>query len=386
MKKIITITLFTIFFTSLKTNGQSIWEIKPSRVPDLAKNKTASYIKQINKDNFSNYTLHKSLAIVNHNNIDFNNISSTNSGLTFVTLITQPDETDMLANIGFKIEKNFSCDIKLQTPFEKGKISRPVGVDEIAKGTSGAINLQWDLWKFAKPTIDENDLVRALDAIGKLRKPDCCKDPERHPTYDDLDDDEKAIFERTVKYKLRLPFLGMRIKGARKDFDYFSDTSLLNNIISNTNYPFELKLYGGYRFSNHFSIALSAIYQQYYDAGDANIYNITVKPGTSIQRTDILLLTPEKKDKINIQAECRWMAVGNSIGLNPILMIDAKNKIADVRVQFYFLNLKEEDVFKGLNGGVFIGYRTDKEFGFSASKNNFLAGIFFTSVFDVNKY
>lgn len=318
---------------------------------------------------------------------DFTGKSSIISQLSFINLTTSTGETDIIGNIGFSYKRNHIFNIQLNTPFNGKTNSEIVNVDGLAKSSSISFGYQFNFKGNMNVKIKSSELNDAFEKIWKERKPDCCgEDIDTIQKYTDLTSDERIELERILTYTKWLPFIGIKAKTGRKSYDFFTDTTL-SATSSKDVYEYEGRFILGSQITNHSSFAASVIMQQYYDAGDAALFNRTTNANTLVSKQEELFLTsPELKTKINIQIEYRGLMKQGKYALQPIIAADLNNKILDARLQFYFLNLKEEDKFKGLNGGMFIGYRTGKDFATGVKKDNILVGIFFSPSFNINKY
>jgi hypothetical protein len=316
---------------------------------------------------------------------DFTGSSSMISHLSFINLTTSTGESDITANIGFLVKTNTVFNIQVNTPFS-GKRTEAINVDGLTGSSNLSIGFQHNFSKLTSVKMNSTTLVEKFELIGKEREPECCGEALLQPQqYSELTPEEKIRMERIFTYRKFVPFIGARAKAGKKEFDFFTDTTLLATD-SKEVYEYEGKFILGSMITNHSSAAISVIGQEYYDPGDAGTYNLpTTNTGISKQE-ELYMAAPVLKQKLAIQAEYRIILGEGKYAFQPIIVTDLTNKILDARVQFYFLNLKEEDKFKGLNGGLFAGYRTGKEFETGIKKENFLIGVFFSPVFDISKY
>lgn len=317
---------------------------------------------------------------------DFTGLSSMMTQLSFINLTTSTGETDITANIGFLYKRKNVFNLQINTPFN-GKRTEALNVDGLSKSSSLSFGFQHNFVRNMNVSIRSSELTNAFEKIGKERKPECCgeKPDTLIQTYTDLTPDERLKLESLLTYVKFLPFIGLKAKVGYKSFDFFTDTTL-SKIDTQDLYEYEGRFILGSQLTNHSSFAASFIAQAYYDAGDAGIFNrATINPGVSKQQ-ELYPYKPELKTKINVQIEYRKIMKEGKYAIQPIISADLNNQILDAKLQFYFLNLKEEDKFKGLNGGVFIGYRTGKQFETGFKKDNILVGVFFSPVFNINRY
>jgi hypothetical protein len=309
--------------------------------------------------------------------------SSILSDLSSISLVSSTSETSVTANIGFGRPSNV-YNRTIIAPFS-GKKTEAVNLDGLAKKSSVSFGWYHEFWKAAKISYNPTDMVNAFKKLDEDRDEKCCKKAETITDYSALSASEKLKMQQMFVYKMNLPFIGFRAKIARNDYDYFSDTTL-KITTSSTKYDYEARLFMGYRVTNHHSVALTAIYQNYYDAGDAETYTLPQINGIGKQ-TELYASAPVSKTRVNVQLEYRSINKSSTFAFNPYLMADFTNSRLEARLQFYIFRQKDDDGnFKGLNGGTFVGYTTGKDFKFDSEKNNFLIGIFFAGAFDVNKY
>jgi hypothetical protein len=323
--------------------------------------------------------------------------TSTASSLSSISAVTTSDGTDLTAQVSLLTkhkEGSFSpvaniINLAVTTPFS-GKKKEAINLDGLGSKTSVSVGLYWELWGseravYVADHLDEAKLVKVLNGIGAERECDCCEKPDTHPTYSDLSNAEKLLFQQRFEYKMWVPFLGLRGKLARGDYDYFTDT-FFTATASDTKYDYELRGFAGMRITNHKSAALTAVCQNYWNAGDAENFNVPLKAGVE-QQQELYMSAPVHKTKMLVQLEYRTINNKATFGFNPYLLTDMTNQQLEGKLQFYFFRNKDDDGnFKGLNGGVFLGYRTGKNFVFDWTKSNVLVGLFFSGVFDVNKY
>lgn len=181
--------------------------------------------------------------------------------------------------------------------------------------------------------------------------------------------------------------LGIAYKLGRSDFDYFDDTLFHSYTQNAIRYSNEIRAYAGIKHSTKSSYGITFSLKYYFDAGDANTYNIPTKnDSTVLEEIQLHASQPELKTKSSIQLEYRHLSKKGNLGINPVLNYNIEKQIASFRLQFYFLTLKEDDKAKGLNGGLFAGYQTGEKFKLDDEKSNFLIGIFFSGLFDINSY
>jgi hypothetical protein len=309
--------------------------------------------------------------------------SSILSDLTNITLNSSTSETDLTAIIGLGV-KNSVFNITVNTPVSK-KRNEVVNLDGLAKKTSVSFGWLYEAWGKGDVLWKSKALNEAFLQLDKEREGKCCEKAESISQYTLLSKAEKIRFEQIFEYKLRLPFFGVKGKVARNDYDYFLDTAL-GTTTSATKYDFEIRAFAGIRFTNHQSLAFTAILQNYYDAGDISTFELPFAQRTQKQ-TDLYEQAPELKTKLNVQLEYRAINKGATIAFNPYVLADFKNKQLEARALFYFFRQKDDDGnFKGLNGGAFVGYRTGKDFKFDTDKANLLIGVFFAGAFDLNSY
>ena len=68
-------------------------------------------------------------------------------------------------------------------------------------------------------------------------------------------------------------------------------------------------------------------------------------------------------------------------GINPSINYSVNQKKIAIDFPVYFLKLKKDEKYKGLNGGVFVGW-TSKTSELKLNEDTLSAGIFFGAVFD----
>jgi hypothetical protein len=325
--------------------------------------------------------------------VNSNAFSPLLSTVSFVNLTSTLGEKDITGTVALRIRTNSIFNLTINTPFDNSRTEAINLSDEFAGSTTVGIGYQQDLWKFSNVCYKETDMVNAFEKINEKRKK---RNTEEKDTakrvetavhkYTDLTDDEKKIFLNTFKYRINLPFFGVGYKLSRKGFDYFNDTLFKMYTQNDLFYANEIRVFGGIKRSVKTSFGISCIIKYYYDAGDATTYDVPTQNPAVLQQLTLYPSAPELKNKVLIQLECRHLFNEGALAINPSINFDAVNQVAGLRVQLYFLTLKEDDKAKGLNGGLFAGYQTGKKMEMGNEKSNFLLGIFFSGLFDINKY
>jgi hypothetical protein len=306
------------------------------------------------------------------------------SSLSSIALTSNSDGTSLTANINLAYA-NGQYSFSINAPLSKKRVD-VLSLDGLAQKTNVSLGWQHDFWKGRELDYNDTVLTATLNKIWKERKITCCNEaPKMIDKYEDLTEDEKTRFQQLFKFKIMLPFFGISGKLARNDFEYFRDTTFISTA-SDEKYDFEIKVYGGLRMTNHKSIAISLLYQQYFDAGELNTYNLPIKNGVE-QHRELYEGAPQLSKKLNILLEYRSINKNATLAINPYILADLQNKRIEARAQFCFFRKKnDEGIFQGLNGGAFIGYRTSADYKFESNKGNFLIGLFIAPAFDLNKY
>ncbi len=331
--------------------------------------------------------------------VNTNPVSQWISSVSSVSLTSEKGENDITGTVAVNLKKlNTFLNITVNTPFD-GTKTEGLNLEGLANGTSLGIAFEHECWKLATVKYSAVDLSNAFDAINEQREKDnkekgsgehCCyqvKDANVNK-YTSLTDEEKEKFMDLLHLKFYLPFWGVGYKLGRTDFDFFDDTTLITYSKGKTYYSNEIRAFGGVKFSPRSSLGLSFGVKYYFDAGDIQTYNVPVRSSTSSVTEQLSLYpsSPQLKEKATLQLEYRQFFPNGKLAVNPTLNTELINKTAELRIQFYFLTLKEDDKVKGLNGGIFAGYKTGNDYKMDSENGKFLVGVFFSGLFDVNRY
>jgi hypothetical protein len=336
---------------------------------------------QKSADSATLYLISLSRTRTRQQNVNPLSLSSLASNLSSFSAVAIPGETQIVGNIGFKLKKTGInlYNITITAPIT-GRKTEPVTLDGLANKASVGIGGYYEFWRKSIRN-DDSCFVNTFNRLRKTWESNCCNG--REIEMDELTPQQLAQIQDQMVIKLHLWFLGWNAKIAKKDYDYIDAVQARQ---SASKYDYQAKVFGGYRATNKFALAFTATFQSSNSGGDFSTYSFPVAGGVT-RDYELYEQAPTRSTNFSLKGEMRWVSNSSKFAVNPYLAVDVTRGILEARLPLYFFQVNGEDgIFKGVNGGVFFGYLTNRDFDFQFGKSNIQVGVVFGSLFDINQY
>jgi hypothetical protein len=301
--------------------------------------------------------------------IPSSNSSGFLSSKSFTKLNATNDGATAEADINYTTGSKWQIGLNISTPVtSKSQTVKPLTISGLSNNSSASLGVQKIFWGNGF-NYDSKSYNEAIKALGKN------KDDFK---YDDLTDAEKRKFDRIAKVNWGTAFaLTGKVGLEEQSFSYLSDsaTSLAAQQSSNTAFNASVSL-GMLNYKTGIFI-LTYSYKNVYQADDPSNYLIPLRTGGYVEQN----LSPTPPTKLNSNAiRFEYLSNGQNSSIfrvNPNVNVEFSQKLFSFQLPVYFL--KTDDKTPALNGGIYAGYITDKDFAFNFTRSNLGFGIFIGS-------
>lgn len=308
------------------------------------------------------------------------------SNYSNINISSEFGDNSASALMAFTVGASSAFSFYLKQPFEE----KPKKVDffnqnGLATGTSAEIAFQHAFWK---TKVDNGLFQKMKDAYAQ--KMGIAKGTAAYNTITtgDFSDKDQADFWSKKENRLGMPVLvGFGYAVAKNEIDYIVDSfSTAPQAKNKTNHNIRITI--GLLTKKRSLISLSVVKEIKYESGDPISMNFPLN-GTGLSFSkEVTLGSPVKKDVTRLQVDYRQSFYKDgviSFAIAPSVAYRTVQKSIVVDVPVYFLNFKEDQKVKGLQGGLSVGY-TNKLKEKTTFKDGFALSIFVGVPFDLFGY
>jgi len=192
-----------------------------------------------------------------------------------------------------------------------------------------------------------------------------------------VDEIGKKEFGKIINWGTPI-IVGGNFKFGKRGFTFLKDESSLElTDIQKTNYALNLSI--GMVLKKMTVVLLTFQEEIAFDAGKQLKIMLPYKQTEAYYEAEISEKVPEEKKSTKVILEVK-RNFSNNIGVNPSLSYTFNDNEIFFRFPLYFLQYKEKEAFKGLNGGLFFEWKS-KSNDIKFLKENYRFGLFLGALF-----
>lgn len=287
----------------------------------------------------------------------------------FTKLNATNDGTSAEATINYLNKKAVNFNLDISTPVSgKSQQVKPLTITGITNNTAVKIGVQKIWWGNHFRWGGQQAYNNAIKSVGGNIM------DFKNTDYDNLSDEQKAKFDNIAAIDWGTAFyLGGKIGFEQQDFNYLNDSSISYDFEENSKTAVSVSATIGILFKKG-NFALTYTYKNGYQADDPLKYSIPISRGAFVEKE----LSPgPPSHQINNKLRLEFLSTGTAntnFRINPNINIELNQKYLSFELPVYFL--KTDDKVPSLNGGVYVGYVSDKDFTFNFRKANLGFGVF----------
>jgi hypothetical protein len=288
---------------------------------------------------------------------------------SFTKLNATNDGASAEANINYLDKKAVCFNLNISTPVSsKTQQVKPLTITGITNNTAVNIGVQKIWWGNHFKWGGQKAYNKAIESVGGNIMDFTNTD------YDNLSKEQKEKFEKIASINWGTAFyLGGKAGFEQQDFNYFIDSSVSYDAEEKSKTAVVLSATIGILY-NKGNFALTYTYKDGYLADDPLKYSIPIARGGFVEKE----LSPGPPGhQISNRIRFEFLSTGGegkNFRANPNINIELNQKFFSFELPVYFL--KTDDKAPSLNGGIYAGYVSDKDFTFNFKKANLGFGVF----------
>lgn len=287
----------------------------------------------------------------------------------FTKLNATNDGTSAEAAINYLNKKAVNFNLDISTPVSsKSQQVKPLTITGITNNTAVKMGVQKIWWGNHFKWGTQQEYNKAVKAVGGNIM------EFKYTDYDSLSDEQKGKFDKIASINWGTAiYLGGKVGFEQQDFNYLSDSIISYDFEENSKTAVSVSATIGILCKKG-NFALTYTYKNGYRADDPLKYSIPISRGAFIEKE----LSPgPPSHQINNKLRFEFLSTGmanTNFRTNPNINVELNQKYFSFELPVYFL--KTDDKVPSLNGGVYAGYISDKDFTFNFRKANLRFGVF----------
>lgn len=284
----------------------------------------------------------------------------------FTKLTATNDGTLAEANINYANKDAVNFNLYVSTPVSSTTQQvKPLSITGLTNNTAANIGVQKIWWGNGFNWGGQEAFNRAIKEVdGNILD----------FNYDSLSEEQKAKFDKIASINWGTAFyLGGKVGFEQQDFNYLVDSSFSFDDEEKSKTAVVLSATIGILYSTG-NFALTYTYKNGYQADDLLKYSIPIARGGFVEKE---LSSGPPSHQISNKIRFEFLSTGGegkNFRTNPNINIELNQKYFSFELPVYFL--KTDDKLPSLNGGIYAGYVSDKNFTVNFKKANLGFGIF----------
>lgn len=284
----------------------------------------------------------------------------------FAKLSATNDGTIAEANINYKAGRFWNLTFYASSPVtSKTQQTKPLTISGISSNSNLKLGFQKIMW--GKVDWEQGKYNAAILKVGG--------NPEDF-SYETLTNEQEQIFDKEAEISWGTAFYyGGKVGFEQQTFSYLIDISNSQEYKEDeSKLATSLSLSVGILNRKYGSFALTYTYKNGYKTDVPSTYSIPLSSGVYVQK-ELSPAAPVKNETNTLRIEYLSYGFNDSFfRINPNLTFDLNHGIGSFQFPVYFLT--SDDERSNFNGGVYVGYITDKNFAFNFESSNIGLGVF----------
>lgn len=270
------------------------------------------------------------------------------------------------ANINYVNKDAVNFNLYVSTPLSSSTQQvKPLTISGLTNNTSVNIGVQKICWGHNFKWEDNTAYNKAIESVGGNIM---------DFNYDSLSREQKEKFDQIAKIKWGTAiYLGGKAGFEQQDFNYLLDSSISYATGEKSKAALVLSATFGILY-NKGNFAVTYTHKNGYQADDPLKFSIPISRGGFVEKE----LSPgPPSHQISNKIRFEFLSTGGEgkhFRTNPNINIELNQKFLSFELPVYFL--KTDDKVPSLNGGIYAGYLSDKNFTFNFRKGNLGFGVF----------